>query len=213
MDDAETVGKALARQTYHHGDLRRDLIASVRQLVETHGPDGFSVAEASRAAGVSTAAPYKHFKDKTAILHAVVEDAMQRMADAMAEAVAPHPVGSIERIDALGQSYIDFARAQPGVFRLMFGLTRGHEDDEVIMERGRSAFRIVVDCVADYLGIDRDANLAWQRAYILWCFVHGHSFLVIDDKTTKQGLDIDERALLGAVSQGILGTVGKAADS
>lgn len=213
MDGADTGGKAPGRETYHHGDLRRDLIASVRHLVETHGPDGFSVAEASRAAGVSTAAPYKHFKDKTAILHAVVEDAMQRMADAMTDAVAPHPVGSIERIDALGQSYIDFARAQPGVFRLMFGLTRGHEDDEVIMERGRSAFRIVVDCVADYLGTDRDANLAWQRAYMLWCFVHGHSFLVIDDKTTKQGLEIDEKTLLSAVSQGILRTVRKPADS
>lgn len=212
MDDADAGTKAPARATYHHGDLRRDLIASVCQLVEAHGPDGFSVAEASRAAGVSTAAPYKHFKDKTAILHAVVEDAMQRMAQTMADAIAPHPVGSLERIDALGQSYIDFARAQPGVFRLMFGLTRGHEDDAVIMERGRSAFRIVVDCVADYLGVDRDANLAWQRAYMLWCFVHGHSFLIIDDKTTKQELEINEKALLAAASRGLLGTVGEEAN-
>lgn len=204
MEGARAADPRRARDTYHHGDLRRMLIESVRGLVETHGPDGFSVAEASRAAGVSTAAPYKHFKDKTAILHAVVEDAMERMADAMAAAVAPLPVGSIERIDALGQSYIDFARAQPGVFRLMFGLTRGHDDDEVIMERGRNAFRIVVDCVADYLGVDHDADFAWQRAYMLWCFVHGHSFLVIDDKTTKQGLQVDEPTLLRAVSRGIL---------
>ena len=207
MNDADAGENASARETYHHGDLRRDLIASVRQLVETHGPDGFSVAQASRAAGVSTAAPYKHFKDKTAILHAVVEDAMQRMAEEMTDAVEPLPVGSLERVDALGHSYIDFARAQPGVFRLMFGLTSGHDHDEVIMERGRGAFRIVVDCVADYLGIDRDANLAWQRAYMLWCFVHGHSFLVIDDKTTKQELEINETELLQAASRGLLGTV------
>lgn len=213
MDDADARGPSRARQSYHHGDLRRILIQSVRGLVESHGPDGFSVAEASRAAGVSTAAPYKHFKDKTAILHAVVEDAMERMAKAMSSAVQALPVGSIERVDALGQSYIDFARAQPGVFRLMFGLTRGHDDDEVIMERGRSAFRIVVDCVADHLGVERDADLAWQRAYMLWCFVHGHSFLLIDDKTTKQDLNINEKDLLRAVSRGILGTVDKAAHS
>ena len=213
MDQADKSDGAPSRMSYHHGDLRRNLIQSVRGLVETHGPDGFSIAEASRAAGVSTAAPYKHFKDKTAILHAVVEDAMQRMAEAMAGAITAYPVGSIERIDAIGQSYIDFARDQPGVFRLMFGLTRGHDDDEVIMAHGRNAFGIVIQCVADHLGIEPDAELARQRAYMLWCFVHGHSFLIIDDKTSKQGLNIDEKALLSTVSRGIMATAKEMVDS
>ena len=59
------------RSSYHHGDLRAQLIAAVRELVETQGPDGFSVSEAARSAGVSSAAPYKHFKDRSELLHAV----------------------------------------------------------------------------------------------------------------------------------------------
>ena len=205
MDGAAKGTGAPGREAYHHGDLRRDLIRSVRDLVELHGPDGFSIAEASRAAGVSSAAPYKHFKDKTAILHAVAEDGLERMKQAMEDAIAPLPVGSLARIDALGQSYIDFARDQPGVFRLMFGLTRGHDVDEEIMQHGRNTFGIVIQCAADYLGIAPETDMARQRAYMLWCFVHGHSFLVIDDKTTKQGLHIDEQMLLSTVSRGILG--------
>ena len=53
----------LKKENYHHGDLRSGLIEATRQLVEEKGPDGFSVSDACRLAGVSTAAPYKHFKD------------------------------------------------------------------------------------------------------------------------------------------------------
>jgi len=63
----------------HHGDLRAQLITAVRELVETHGPDGFSVAEAARRAGVSSAAPCKHFKDRHKILRGVVSAAMDRL--------------------------------------------------------------------------------------------------------------------------------------
>lgn len=54
--------------TCHHGDLRAGLIETVRQLVEEKGPDRFSVSDACRLAGVSTAAPYRHFSDKEDML-------------------------------------------------------------------------------------------------------------------------------------------------
>lgn len=201
----ESDAAVMAKTGYHHGDLKAQLVAVVRQLVEEKGPDGFSISEASRRAGVSTAAPYKHFKDKPAILKAVVTDGMERLETAMQEVIATLPVGSIERVNALGQAYIDFARAEPGVFRLVFGLTEGHEADETLMARGRDCFGIIIGAVADYLGLEPDDPKVARRAYMLWTFVHGHSFLVIDRKTAKMQVQIDEAALLSAVSAGILG--------
>ena len=75
------------RSSYHHGDLRAQLIAAVRDLVEAHGPDGFSVAEAARRAGVSSAAPYKHFKDRPELLRAVAGEGMDRLRAAMEAAL------------------------------------------------------------------------------------------------------------------------------
>jgi AcrR family transcriptional regulator len=67
------------KPAYHHGDLPQQLVRVVRDLIETHGPDGFSVAEAARRAGVSSAAPYKHFKDRPELLRAVVSEGMDRL--------------------------------------------------------------------------------------------------------------------------------------
>ena len=68
MQDTDEKAKKGKRGAYHHGDLRAGLVEATRALVEEKGPDHFSVAEACREAGVSTAAPYKHFKDKDEML-------------------------------------------------------------------------------------------------------------------------------------------------
>lgn len=171
-----------SRAGYHHGDLRAQLIAAVRDLVETYGPDGFSVAEAARRAGVSSAAPYKHFKDRHEILRGVVSEAMDRLRQAMEAGASRHTSGSLETIAAIGQAYVDFARAEPGVFRLVFGLTEGHEDDEELLEKGQACFGVVVKATADRLGRSPGDADVQRKAYILWSYVHGHSFLTIDRK-------------------------------
>ncbi|MEM9048664.1 MAG: TetR/AcrR family transcriptional regulator [Pseudomonadota bacterium] len=197
---AETPGKP-----YHHGDLRGHLLRVVRDLIETDGPDGFSVAEAARRAGVSSAAPYKHFRDRAEILHAIASDALERLGKAMAESAAPFPRGSIEAVAALGKAYIDFAHTEPGIFRLTFGLTEGQEQDPALMEKGRATFGIVKQEVAAVLGLPV-AHLHVQRgAYLLWTVVHGHSFLGIDCKNTQEVGQIKDWDLLLAAGQAVLG--------
>ena len=189
---------------YHHGDLRGQLLEAVRDLVETHGPDGFSVAEACRRAGVSTAAPYKHFRDRHEILRGVVLLAMERMRAAMQAGADAHPAGDTRRIAALGQAYVDFARAEPGLFRTMFGLTEGHQDDPDLTAAGDATRRLVEEVVAEHLGISPDDAEARLRAYALWCFVHGHSFLCLDSKLPPEISGIDETLLLRTVGEGML---------
>lgn len=194
------------KKKYHHGDLRDQLLEAVRQLVEEQGPDAFSIAEACRRAGVSTAAPYKHFKDRDEILRGVQLAAMHRMGDRMQEAVDAHPAGSPERIVALGKSYIDFARAEPGIFALIFGLAGCHEEDPVLSEEGQGKFEIVCRVVAEHLNVSPDDPEVSARAYALWCAVHGHSFLVLDGKADETKITVDEDAYLHLVGQAYLPT-------
>jgi len=192
------------KAAYHHGDLRAQLIAAVRDLVEEHGPDGFSVSEAARRAGVSSAAPYKHFKDRHEILRGVVSEAMDRLHRAMEIGAAAHPTGSLEAVAAVGQAYVDFARAEPGVFRLVFGLTEGHENAPELLTKGESCFGVVVQAVAECLELRPDAQEVQRRAYMLWSLVHGHSFLTIDMKNKVASTQIDDWDYLMEVSHAIL---------
>ncbi|SEP65761.1 DNA-binding transcriptional regulator, AcrR family [Loktanella sp. DSM 29012] len=194
----------VAKPAYHHGDLRAQLISAVRELVETHGPDGFSVAEAARRAGVSSAAPYKHFKDRSEILRGVVSEAMDRLRSAMEAGATAHPLGSLEAVAAVGQAYVAFARAEPGVFRLMFGLTEGHEDAPDLMAKGEACFGVVAQAVALCLDLPQADAEVQRRAYILWSFVHGHSFLTIDMKHKVASTAIDDWDYLMAVSHAML---------
>lgn len=197
---------AAPRPGYHHGDLRAHLIAAVRELVELHGPDGFSVAEAARRAGVSSDAPYKHFRDRPEILRAVAAEGMDRLRAAMEAGAAAHPRGSLAAIASVGQAYLTFARSDPGVFRLVFGLTEGHDDDPDLLARGTACFGVVVQAAADCLGRAAEDPESVRRAYTLWSFVHGHAFLSIDRKTGVAPAALDEGGYLMAVSHAVLAT-------
>ncbi|WP_296478913.1 TetR/AcrR family transcriptional regulator [Roseinatronobacter sp.] len=204
MPDETHAPAVTPKAAYHHGDLRAQLITAVRGLVEAHGPDGFSVAEAARRAGVSSAAPYKHFKDRHEILRGVVSEAMDRLHAAMEAAAAAQPAGSLDAVAAIGLAYVDFARAEPGVFRLVFGLTEGHENAPDLQQKGESCLGVVVKAVAARLDLHPNDPEVQRRAYILWSFVHGHSFLHIDMKTKVTTAEIDDWEYLMEISRAIL---------
>lgn len=193
------------RSSYHHGDLRAQLIAAVRELVEAQGPDGFSIAEAARRAGVSSAAPYKHFRDRPELLRAVASEGIDRLRTDMEEAATRYPTGSLDAVAAIGQAYVNFARSGPGVFRLVFGLTEGHEEEPALHEKGAQCFGVVVRAAAACLDRPPQDPEVLQRAYMLWTCVHGHSFLTIDNKTDIKAGSTDDWTLMRQFSLAVLG--------
>lgn len=200
----ETEKRISTRARYHHGDLRAQLIEATRQLVEAKGPEHFSVSEASRLAGVSTAAPYKHFKDKDDLLRAVAHGGMIRQYDQMVSALAPLKEQSLERIVALGRVYVTFAQAEPAVFRLMFGLSEDHGDDDALIGQGVQTFGLVQSEVAAYRGSDSVEMPDERRAFQLWSFVHGLSFLMIDGKLSKLEMPFDLEAMLYDIGRRVM---------
>lgn len=200
----QTKESAVRRTTYHHGDLRAQLIEATRHLVEAKGPDNFSVSEACRTAGVSTAAPYKHFKDKEEMLREVALNGMERQREEMLAEIEPFEIGELHRIIGLGRVYTRFATREPGVFRLMFGLSEDHGTCADLVEMGSSVFGVVQLEVARYRGSEIVEEQDARRAFLLWSFVHGLSFLSIDGKLERQGmpgsiedmlLDVAERVM------------------
>ena len=107
------------RRSYHHGNLREALISAALDLITLKGPAGFTFAEAARAAGVSPAAPYRHFRDRDALM----ADVARRGFDAFTEALTrawdngkPTPRSAFERV---GRAYLEFAAKEPALFSAM----------------------------------------------------------------------------------------------
>lgn len=197
-------GNVTRKSRYHHGDLRAGLIEATRQLVEEKGPDGFSVADACRLAGVSSAAPYKHFKDKSEMVLAMVLEGMTRHRDNMLKTLEGLPKGSPDRITALGREYVSFALREPGVFRLKFGGFTDRLSDPRLMEAGAQTFGIVQREVADCLGEAEITQDVRNRAFMLWSFVHGLSFILPDPQLMQVAGQVDYDALIEDISHRML---------
>src|SRR4029079_880871 len=128
------------RRSYHHGNLREALISAALDLIAQKGPAGFTFAEAARQAGVSPAAPYRHFRDRDALMADVArrgfEQFEQRLAAAWDEG-RPSPLGALER---LGAGYLRFAHDEPAYFSAMFAAGLPIAEHRDLQEAGDRAF-------------------------------------------------------------------------
>lgn len=204
LDRNDVQLQSTGKKTYHHGDLRAALIEATRQLVEEKGPDSFSVSDACRLAGVSTAAPYKHFKDKTEMLVAAVLEGMMRLRANMLAALEGIPEKSPERITAIGMEYVAFAQNEPGIFRLKFGGFTDRIADPRLEEGGQQSFEVLLVEVAKCLDEPEVTEEVRRRGFLLWSFVHGLSFILRDPGLAEKGEKFDLHNLLEDVSKRML---------
>lgn len=105
---------------YHHGNLREALIQAARELIKEKGPAGFTFAEAARSAGVSAAAPYRHFRDREALLADVAREGFQRFEAMLTTGWANGKPDLITAFHNTGRAYLTFARTEPAYYAAMF---------------------------------------------------------------------------------------------
>ena len=182
---------------YHHGDLRRQLVVAGWRLVHREGADAFRLADAAKLAGVSAAAPYRHFRDRQALLAAIADEGFERLGARASAAVEAHAPGSLDAVCAVGGAYIDFAREETHVFRLMFAPHDGASGDGPSPE-GAAAYDVLIGQVAAHLGLAPDAPPVLATALSLWMYVHGFASLLVDDQLGVGRLEIDVAAMLRA---------------
>ena len=147
MEHEETAN-VRRKDRYHHGELREALIRAARQLVLERGAEHFSLADACRLAGVSTAAPYRHFRDKQEILEEIVGQGFDELRARSQAAIERHGEGTLAGIIAMGQAYVAFAVEETAMFRLMFGQDPTLKQVECVVTRGHNCFANVIAQVA-----------------------------------------------------------------
>ena len=109
---------------YHHGNLKEALLRAALELIAQKGPAGFTFAEAARWAGVSPAAPYRHFRDRDELLASIALRGFNQFEAALARAWDDGRPDVFVALDRLGKAYLDFARTRAG---LLFGDVRGRD--------------------------------------------------------------------------------------
>src|SRR5208337_2317976 len=113
-------GERDAPRGYHHGNLREALIRAALELIASKGIAGFTFAEAARFAGVSPAAPYRHFRDRDELMAHVALRGFEQFEAALARAWDDGRPDAFAALDRLGRAYLEFARNQPSLYSAMF---------------------------------------------------------------------------------------------
>ncbi|OMC19077.1 TetR/AcrR family transcriptional regulator [Mycobacterium sp. SP-6446] len=190
---------AARRDSYHHGDLKRALTSAALSLVAEKGPKGFTLTEAARRAGVSAAAPYRHFADKASLLATVAEQGFLELhaeLAAAAEAVAEPKARVVE----LGRAYVRWAVSHRDRYQVMFGAEISKADHPSLAVAAERAFGDLLDAITQC----EDADGADPRSIAgpLWSLVHGVASLAIGGELRAVGVGQDPSDMIeGVVAQ------------
>lgn len=163
------------RKSYHHGNLRQALVEATADLVQEQGPQAFSLTEAARRAGVSPAAPYRHFKGRDDLLEEVARQGFIEFAarlEAAFDGGRPRPLTAFMR---MGQTYLDFAAERPGYYMAMFesGISVvGNVDLAAASARAQGVLVTAAEAMAARLPEDRRPP-ARMVANHIWALSHG----------------------------------------
>jgi AcrR family transcriptional regulator len=174
---------------YHHGDLRRAVMAAARNRIAQVGTEALSVRSLCRELGVSATAPYRHFPTKNSLLAAIAQGGFERLTGAVSDAIGAAGADPVAQLEALGVAYVRFARANPVDYHLMFGAVlldfseyaelmasaeRCFSNVLAVLERGQAA------------GVLRDEPIE-LLAGTAWAGVHGLASLLIDKGKADAG--------------------------
>ncbi|MBF6220656.1 TetR/AcrR family transcriptional regulator [Nocardia abscessus] len=185
----------MTRTSYHHGALRDALLAACLRLIETEGLGAVSLRRVAREAGVSTAAPYHHFPDRSALLATLSTQGFRllgaQLAATRAEAETP-----LAALTALANTYVRFSREQPAYFRLMFRPELSQPDKHPdAMAAGDAAFGVLADTIAECVraGV-LPADKADTLAVMFWGLGHGLASLWLDGQLEKRAVQFGTTA-------------------
>lgn len=176
---------------YHHGHLRRALLDTALQLITERGVHSFTLREVARQAGVSHAAPYHHFADKSALIEALTVEGFESLTAVLHATALNRESGALEQLLAIGKAYVCFALEHRASFRLMFGLEvrpstiplppEAASVQSPIERAGLAAYQVLFDSIVacQQTGVIV-AGDPTPLALTAWSTVHGLAILLLD---------------------------------
>jgi AcrR family transcriptional regulator len=185
---------------YHHGNLKEALIRAALDLIREKGPAGFTFAEAARSAGVSPAAPYRHFRDRDELLADVARRGFEQFEAALVKAWDEGRPDAIAAFDRLGRAYLDFAKREPAFYSAMFEAGVPLESSPELRAAGDRAFAVLRNAseilVAKIPAGERPPAL--MVALHIWSMTHGIASLFGRGDAARRTLPMSPEDLLEA---------------
>lgn len=189
-----------SRRSYHHGNLREALIKAALDLISQKGPAGFTFAEAARAAGVSAAAPYRHYRDRDALIADVAKRGYEEFEAALAKAWNEGRPDVLSAFNGLGRAYLAFAKREPAYFAAMFESGLSFSAFPELREAGDRAFNILRDAcaaVAETLPKGKRPPVMMMALHI-WSLSHGIASLFARGDGARRAIPMAPEDLLEA---------------
>ena len=165
----------MPKRGYHHGNLRQALVDAALRLIEEKGPQGFTLTEAAKAAGVTPAAVYRHFEGRDDLIAEAALQGYEIFADVMEHAYAEGGPTALSRFEATGRAYLAFAEKYPGQYQAMFesGISVQRTPDLArAAERARATLERAAEELSEHIPADRRPPPSMFSAHI-WAMSHG----------------------------------------
>jgi len=189
-----------APRGYHHGNLREALIRAALELIATKGTAGFTFAEAARFAGVSPAAPYRHFRDRDELMASVALRGFEQFEAALKRAWDGGRPDALAALDRLGRAYLEFARTQSAFYSAMFEAGVPAGSDPALREAGERAFAVLRGAAEQVSAVMPAAGRppALMVALHIWAMAHGIASLFGRGDGARRALPMSPEELLEA---------------
>jgi AcrR family transcriptional regulator len=187
---------------YHHGDLKRTLLETAQAMLREEKGWQFTLREVARRAGVSHAAPYKHFLDKAALLANLAAHGFDLLREDLASAAKRHARSVRQEFLSVAKAYVGFGVANPSLYRLMFSPDVDKTTHAELNVASQGAFGVLLEILerGQASGVFKKMQVRGQAA-ACWALVHGFTILQIDeqlqpDKVGLKPLDIALQCLI-----------------
>lgn len=193
-------GAGEGRRGYHHGNLREALIRAALELIAQKGPAGFTFADAARWAGVSSAAPYRHFRDREALMADVARRGFELFAERLARAWDDGRPDPFAAFDNLGRAYLAFARDEPAFYSAMFEAGVVLDDNPELRQAADRAFAVLRDAAETLTARLPKGNRppGLMVALHVWAIAHGIASLFARGDSARRRLPMTPEELLEA---------------
>ncbi|WP_371060142.1 TetR/AcrR family transcriptional regulator [Rhodosalinus sp. 5P4] len=165
----------MAKRGYHHGNLRQALVDAALELIEAKGPEGFTLSEAAKQAGVTPAAVYRHFEGRADLIAEAARQGYEIFADVMQHAYDSGQPSALAAFEATGRAYLAFARKHPGHYIAMFesgvGVNRTPEL-AAAAARARGVLERAAEDLSRHIPPEKRPPAAMFSAHV-WAMSHG----------------------------------------
>jgi AcrR family transcriptional regulator len=185
---------------YHHGNLKEALIRAALELIAQKGPAGFTFAEAARWAGVSPAAPYRHFRDRDELLIDVARRGFDQFESVLARAWNEGRPDAFAALDRMGKAYLQFARSEPAYYSAMFEAGIPPEASPELRdaaERALAVLRTAVERLIATMPVRNRPPVLMMTLHI-WAMSHGIASLFGRGDAARRSLPMSPEDLLEA---------------